>query len=284
MKQRILTAGIGLLILIPCLIFSYTIVFDIFIALCAGIAVFELLRCTHHSGNLLILIPTVLFALFSEFAVRAIGMHISYAAYVLIAFVLYFLFIFTVAIFSHGKLPVQDAGLIVAMVMYIVVGFGGVLYVRGLTNSSLENIGGYLFLLIFISSWVPDAGAYFVGVNFGKHKLIPDVSPKKSVEGALGGIAASIVSFMIYTIIVNLAFDAKLHFGLMLLASIVLAVASMIGDLIASLIKRHFSIKDYGKLLPGHGGVLDRFDSMLSTSCVMLVLFMIPAFADNILR
>ena len=119
--------------------------------------------------------------------------------------------------------------------MYIIVGFGGVLYIRGLTNASLENIGGYLFLLIFISSWVPDAGAYFVGVNFGKHKLIPDVSPKKSVEGALGGIAASIVSFMIYTLIVNIAFDAKLHFGLMILASIVLAVASMIGDLIALL-------------------------------------------------
>ena len=284
MKTRIITAGVGLIILIPCLIFSYTIVFDIFISLCAVIAVFELIRCTRHSDNLALLIPSLIFALFSELAVRAININIPYPAYVALAFVLYFIFVFTLAVFSHGKLPVQDAGLIVAMVMYIIVGFGGVLYIRGLTNASLENIGGYLFLLIFISSWVPDAGAYFVGVNFGKHKLIPDVSPKKSVEGALGGIAASILSFMIYTLIVNIAFDAKLHFGLMILASIVLAVASMIGDLIASLIKRHFNIKDYGNLLPGHGGILDRFDSMLSTSCVMFVLFLIPAFANNILR
>ena len=162
----------------------------------------------------------------------------------------------------------------------------GVVYVGLMLSfvylTRMEKQGLKLVWLIFISSWIPDTGAYFVGVKFGKHKLIPDVSPKKTVEGAVGGIITCMIVFIIFTVIVNAIGKIHLNYLLMILASVLLAVASMIGDLIASLVKRHYNVKDYGTILPGHGGVMDRFDSVLATSSILFVLSLIPSFINNL--
>lgn len=126
--------------------------------------------------------------------------------------------------------------------------------------------GFYLVWLVFLCSWGSDTCAYCVGVLFGKHKMTPKLSPKKSVEGAIGGVVGAALLFGLYTQYVINPFSAEVGqldwVGSMALGAVG-ALVSMIGDLAASAIKRDHDIKDYGKLIPGHGGIMDRFDSVI---------------------
>jgi len=127
--------------------------------------------------------------------------------------------------------------------------------------------GVYLVWMIFISSWVCDTCAYFSGVLLGKHKLAPILSPKKSIEGAVGGILGSMIVGALYAhFIVEAVISEQTVLWILVLISGVGAVVSQVGDLAASAIKRNHDIKDYGKLIPGHGGVMDRFDSVIFTA------------------
>lgn len=127
----------------------------------------------------------------------------------------------------------------------------------------LEN-GTWLVWLIFIASWGCDTFAYCVGMLFGKHKMAPVLSPKKSIEGAIGGIVGTTILSAIYLILMDKTVGITVSkTWLLVVAMAVTAFASMIGDLSASAFKRQCEIKDYGKLIPGHGGILDRFDSVI---------------------
>lgn len=126
--------------------------------------------------------------------------------------------------------------------------------------------GFYLVWLVFLCSWGSDTCAYCVGVLFGKHKMAPKLSPKKSVEGGIGGVAGAAVLFGLYTYFIINPFSAEqhmLHWGGAMCLGALGALVSMVGDLAASAIKRDHDIKDYGKLIPGHGGIMDRFDSVI---------------------
>ena len=120
-----------------------------------------------------------------------------------------------------------------------------------------------------------DTFAYFVGMLFGKHKLIEDVSPKKTIEGSIGGIFFCVVSFVVFGIIMDVFFDRSANILFLAISAVAVSVVSQIGDLIMSVIKRHYGIKDYGKLFPGHGGMLDRFDSILAVALVMSAICML---------
>lgn len=127
--------------------------------------------------------------------------------------------------------------------------------------------GQYLVWYVFFASWGSDTCAYVVGVLFGKHKMSPKLSPKKSVEGAVGGIVGAALLFVLYTYFVVYRFagtEISLVFAAILGA--LGAMVSMVGDLAASAVKRDHAIKDYGKLIPGHGGIMDRFDSVIITA------------------
>lgn len=127
--------------------------------------------------------------------------------------------------------------------------------------------GIYTVWMIFISSWICDTCAYLVGMLFGKRKLAPVLSPKKSIEGALGGVAGSALVGAAYGyFIVEPVISEQSVTWVFVLISVVGAVISQVGDLAASAIKRNHDIKDYGKLIPGHGGVMDRFDSVIFTA------------------
>ena len=133
--------------------------------------------------------------------------------------------------------------------------------------------GFYIAWLIIISSWVCDTCAYFTGVMFGKHKMFPILSPKKSVEGFIGGIAGAAILGLIYGLVFgeNLPTLAMPAAGCTLICAAG-ALIAVVGDLAASAIKRDTEIKDYGKLIPGHGGILDRFDSILFTAPAVFIL------------
>ncbi len=129
--------------------------------------------------------------------------------------------------------------------------------------------GKFHVWLIFISAWGCDTCAYCAGMKFGKRKMSPVLSPKKSVEGAIGGVIGAVVIGIIY------ALCTHQNIGIYALICCVGALISMVGDLTASAIKRNMNIKDYGSLIPGHGGILDRFDSIIFTAPIIYFLFMI---------
>lgn len=127
--------------------------------------------------------------------------------------------------------------------------------------------GAYLVWFVFLCSWGSDTCAYAIGVLFGKHKMTPKLSPKKSIEGAVGGIVGSALLCVVYThFVVNAFIDDEFSLFAAAVLGMVGALVSMVGDLAASAIKRDHAIKDYGKLIPGHGGIMDRFDSVIITT------------------
>ena len=134
--------------------------------------------------------------------------------------------------------------------------------------------GKYIYFLIFIGAWITDIFAYFVGVFFGKHKLIEDVSPKKTIEGSIGGIVFCALGYLTMGLIVDKFFGCNANYLFLAVSGVIMSVISQIGDLIMSVIKRHYGIKDFGKLFPGHGGMLDRIDSILAVSLAVSLMCM----------
>lgn len=162
-------------------------------------------------------------------------------------------------------------------IKHIMAAFFGVFYV-GVMLSYVYQIrelpnGFYLAFLIFLCSWGCDTCAYCVGVLIGKHKMSPLLSPKKSIEGAVGGVLGSALLTALYAYVFRNQMEIETS-GIIIMAVIagVAALISMVGDLTASAIKRNYDIKDYGNLIPGHGGIMDRFDSMMITAPIIYYL------------
>lgn len=159
----------------------------------------------------------------------------------------------------------------------IMAAFFGLFYVSVMLSfiyqTRMLDAGKYLVWLIFLCSWGSDTCAYCVGVLFGKHKMSPILSPKKSIEGAVGGVVGAALLTALYGYIFRGQMDIQMAEVWMLAGvSAVGALISMVGDLAASAIKRNYEIKDYGKLIPGHGGILDRFDSVIITAPIIFFL------------
>ena len=186
---------------------------------------------------------------------------------------LIFPFIPDVEVFVLGFLILVMAVYVLRFPVYkadqVFAAFAGMFYVAVMLSCIYQTRmmagGAYIVWLIFLCSWGSDTCAYCVGVLIGKHKMAPRLSPKKSVEGAVGGVLGAALLTILYAWIFQE--QMKLNYMFMLAGiSAIGAGISMIGDLAASAIKRNYDIKDYGKLIPGHGGILDRFDSVIFTA------------------
>ena len=195
------------------------------------------------------------------------------------AAIVMYIFIFAGVTF-HLQLFMFAIALIAMLVYYVVkypsgnfkelvVAYMGLFYVAFLLSFAFRlrmmPMGAYAVWLVFICSWVNDTCAYFIGLFFGKRKLAPHLSPKKTVEGALGGIAGATIAAFILGIVAANAGDSFVGIRIFVytISGVIGSVAAIIGDLSASAIKRDNDIKDFGSIIPGHGGVLDRFDSVL---------------------
>ncbi len=165
---------------------------------------------------------------------------------------------------TYPKFTDKDAMAAVLSFMYVTVMLSYMYLIRDLAH------GGALVVMVFVCSWVNDTCAYCVGVTMGKHKMTPKLSPKKSVEGLVGGIVGSAAFGALYGMFFNKQVmtleNAPIIFAII---GAVGAVVAVIGDLAASAIKRNNDIKDYGKLIPGHGGIMDRFDSIIFTAPII---------------
>lgn len=162
----------------------------------------------------------------------------------------------TFIVFLHHRYNINDIAMTFFGIFYVVFLFAFLILTRYLVN------GEYFIWLIFIGAWVTDTFAYFTGKALGKKKLLPAISPKKTVEGSIGGVMGCVALTTIYGILTSkyVNYMPLYHY---IIIGILSGIVSQIGDLSASAIKRHTGIKDYGSLVPGHGGILDRFDSIL---------------------
>ena len=142
----------------------------------------------------------------------------------------------------------------------------------------IDKVGLFCLGIVLVVAWISDCGAYIVGSLIGKHKLIPEISPKKTVEGAVGGVAFAALANLLYGFIVSLVCkDITPNYLVLALSGVVLSIISQIGDLLASVIKREHGVKDYSNILPGHGGIMDRFDSVLAVSVATLIVSLLFA-------
>ncbi|KPU43912.1 phosphatidate cytidylyltransferase [Oxobacter pfennigii] len=167
------------------------------------------------------------------------------------------LILLSIPVFSK-KYNFWGAGATIVGILYISLFFGYLYLIR-----AIQGIGVYLIWFVFICSWVTDTSAYFSGMFFGKNKLAPDISPKKTIEGAIGGVVGSCIVCVLYGVFLNMQNIIDIPIFSIIIMGIIGSIISQIGDLAASAIKRNVGIKDYGHIMPGHGGVLDRFDSIL---------------------
>lgn len=264
MARRILTALIGITILIPFVIFSDTWPLLVLTSLMSLVAVFEIFSCMGHKKALPALIPSLAVTAAAQILTRLLTVDL-YLTVMLLTYLGFTVLMMTEAVFSKGRLKFNEATQMSAMIMYVSFGFAALVLLRDMKD------GLILFLLTFIIPWLCDAFAYFVGVFFGKHKMIPDVSPKKTVEGAIGGIVGGVLSAVIFGVVMQLGFGRIPNYFLLVLISFVGGFVSQWGDLIASLLKREYGVKDYGHIFPGHGGVMDRFDSIISVSIFVYI-------------
>ena len=280
MKQRTITSAIILVAIIPLIIYSEYIVYPIALSILSAVAVYEILGIVGSARNVMISLPAYGCALAMPLLVYLTSSD-KVKNFLLIFFVfafVYLVYLMAVAVFSKGKISFSRICESFCAVIYVSVSFAALSLIRYLDR----NVGIYQLALVFIVSWVCDACAYIVGSLIGRRKLIPEVSPKKTVEGALGGIVFATAAYLVFGILVDkFTPNIEVSYGLLAIYGVLLSVVSQIGDLVASLIKREHGAKDYGNILPGHGGIMDRFDSILAVSTILLILCIIfPPFVS----
>jgi len=271
MLKRTITAAVCLVLLVAVCMFSHTLVFPIVIGLMALLGVYEMLGCVGMRKNFIVSLCLYVMTILVTMLTQTIESHSLYiAAYSSFLFCI-MLILFTVAVFSEGKIPVDKVCVAFTTCAYIITGFISIIQLRYLKSDGVL-IGDSVYLLVFIAPWVTDTFAYFAGRLFGRHKLIPSVSPKKTIEGSVGGIVFCIIGCVVYSYILGaMGFKNLPPVWIFAGLGLIISIVSQIGDLIFSLIKRRYGIKDYGIIFPGHGGVLDRFDSVIATAPLTLI-------------
>ncbi|MFU0833450.1 MAG: Phosphatidate cytidylyltransferase [Oscillospiraceae bacterium] len=256
MKTRIASA-ITLIVFLAAIVICNGVVplaLNFAIGLISVLAVNEIITALGLAKNLILLIPSLLFSAALPFLTAQYWYGVAYFLYTIV--------IFSALIFYHSDITFREVGVIYSMSLLIPSALGTII--------SLREIGGehgmfYVIIGIF-SAWTADVGAYFAGTFLGKHKLCPNISPNKTVEGAVGGLLLNVAAMLVFGYLfhaIYYAYSVEISYLPLFLIGIFGTVISILGDLSFSLIKRSCHIKDFGEMIPGHGGILDRFDSVI---------------------
>lgn len=261
MKSRILTAIIGIPIVLLVFFFYDTIGLNVAISLISIIGVYEILHSTKYVKNVGVLIVSMIFSAIIPFT------HVGILKSMFTLIIMIYVVLLTVILFAqHSKLKFQEIATAFTCSLLIPYAFSSIVFIREI----YPQIAIHSIVMIFLCAWISDTGAYFVGLLFGKHKLAPTISPKKTIEGAIGGLAFSVIINIGFTYIYadvmsksNVDFNLEVQLIPLVIITLLGSIVGIIGDLSTSIIKRQCEIKDFGYLMPGHGGVLDRFDSVL---------------------
>ncbi|HEX3581164.1 MAG TPA: phosphatidate cytidylyltransferase [Thermoanaerobaculia bacterium] len=257
---RELTALIASPVAIWIVGWSHSLVFDATVTLCALLALHEFLILGRRKGFHLPVVLCILVAIFilAAFILEPISVEMGVFAALLLIPASY--------VFAKGG----PEGSIAEALPSSAIAVMATLYVGMLGGSLIRMrsdfpVGPKLVFFLLIVVWIGDAGAYYTGKSLGRHKLSPRISPKKTVEGLVGGIATSIVA----AVVIHYTFFPEFPLPHAMIAGVILSACGVVGDLAESLWKRSADVKDSGTLIPGHGGVLDRFDSIFFTAPIL---------------
>ncbi|WP_078554627.1 phosphatidate cytidylyltransferase [Bacillus alkalicellulosilyticus] len=264
MKQRIITGIIGATVFISMVVLG-GLPFTLFIAVVASVAMIELLKMK----KIPTLSPIGFLSLFLMWLllVPTTWVDLTFLSHVskVEIFIFMILILLMVTVISKNVFTFDEAGFVILSTVYVGFGFHYLIMTR-----AAENGLALVFFVLFII-WATDSGAYFAGRAFGKRKLWPDISPKKTIEGSIGGIICALVVGVVFHFVFPIFSSYVLLFSVILVASIF----GQLGDLVESALKRHYAVKDSGTLLPGHGGILDRFDSLIYVMPILHLLQLI---------
>lgn len=266
MLVRTISSVVFLLVILPCIYFSSTPLFIALTVFLSAASVYEMLKCNGLGKKIGLSVPMYLVALIPILA-RCLSIDYFYKLIFPIIFVLSFA-VMTVYTFLTDK---PELGKVIStwfVSLYATAGFTSLVLLADIS----EKGSWHIMFFAFAAAWVTDSCALICGMLFGKHKLLPSVSPKKTVEGAVGGVLFCIAAFLLYAKILESAFQFEIaSYILIAVCGLICGIVAVIGDLLFSAIKRASGIKDFGNIMPGHGGVLDRFDSVISISLVLLL-------------
>lgn len=255
MKSRVASGTALVAFLLAIVIFNqiFPLALNLAIALISVMGVVELISALGMSKNYVLMIPSVVFAA---------ALPLLQGPWQMAAYYIYTVVIFSALIFYHQMFTFREIGVIYSMTLMIPTALGTLVGLRALGGSH----GMFYVIIGIFSAWIADVGAFFAGSFLGKHKLCPQISPKKTVEGLVGGFILDMAAMLVF----GYVFQALLHSYEVRISYLSLAVIglggaalSVIGDLAFSLIKRSCHIKDFSEIIPGHGGILDRFDSVI---------------------
>lgn len=274
MGKRILVAVIFVPILLVIMLFLPPVVWTAVVALISAVAAYELFRAT-GGGKVTAAMQAA--AILSA-VVIPFSCWLGWSAVAIPAY----LFAVAVVAFWCAIQAYDEKGGSITLYHILLTVFGGGLIpaaMSSLVTLKCMEQGRFLVLLAVILAFITDGGAYFAGVFLGKHRGITQVSPNKSLEGYIGGFVTGIIFAVLYGVVISAITKLPVNYLSLVLCGFIGALVTELGDLSFSLIKRQNGVKDYGNLLPGHGGMLDRFDSMLFCGpAVLFIVTLLPVF------
>ena len=263
MSKRIISGITGAIFAFVVLLFShnYPFIISITTAVISIIAMNEIFSVMNLSKNY----PLVFFTLIFISVLPLMGNYLAWQ----IALYIYTVLIFCLLI-TTPDLSLQDAAVTYTMAVIITFGFGSLTELRVLGI----NYGSFYVFLALAIAWTSDTGAYFFGKFLGKNKICPNISPKKTIEGFIGGIITCVLCLIAVAYIFNNGIFSQRHtinYFLIVVLALFGSTISTLGDLCFSVVKRKYRVKDFGNLMPGHGGILDRFDSVIFVAPYVLI-------------
>ncbi len=264
MKKRIIAAAVLLPLLLVVVLVLPKIYTGILFGLMAAIGAYELTK-----GTGLVQQPRLIAYAMGMAFLCAVPCSLPYLTLLWKPILLIFAgLLFGEMLLSKAKLPFETVAVTVLAGAVIPYFFTALVRLHGLPQ------GRFYILLPFVIAFLSDTGAYFAGRAFGKRKLAPNISPNKTIEGVYGGVIGAVLGVFIYCLVLQLAFDFSVKYLYVPIYGILGSLGAVFGDLSFSAVKRQAGIKDYGNLIPGHGGILDRFDSMIIVAPITEVLML----------
>lgn len=267
--KRILTALICFPVVVAILILSNKYIVDIIMAVVALISMNEYIKCVANKDVKVIKWISYLSAILIAF-IHVFPLAI-YANIIVFCIPVLLLILFFHVIVTDMKITLKDVAYTLLGILYI---FTFIVFLPIIFGMEGEISGKILIWYVLFSAWGTDVFAYAIGRRFGKHKF-SKVSPNKSIEGCVAGTIGAIVACLLYTLALNLIIGLEISYLTVGISAAILSVIGQIGDFSASVIKRHFEVKDYSNLFPGHGGMLDRIDSVMFIAPFAYMLFLL---------